>query len=216
MRTEIESKLCVKAHDIYGLTEIIGPGVASECEQQDGLHINEDFFYPEIIDPDTGTVLPPGEKGELVFTTLTKEGSPILRYRTRDITYLYKEPCSCGRTTVRMHRLLGRTDDMLIIRGVNIFPSQIEEVLMRIEETQPHYQIVVDRGSSHLDEIEIQVEVEESFFSDETKVLERIRAKIADEIRSSLGIGAIIKLVEPKALERSLGKAKRVVDKRQL
>ena len=216
MRVEIENKLSLKAHDIYGLTEIIGPGVASECEQQDGLHINEDFFYPEIIDPDSGAVLPPGEKGELVFTTLTKEGSPILRYRTRDITYLYKEPCSCGRTTVRMHRLLGRTDDMLIIRGVNIFPSQIEEVLMRIEETQPHYQIVVDRGSTHLDEIEIQVEVEESFFSDETKVLERIRAKIADEIRSSLGIGATIKLVEPKALERSLGKAKRVVDKRQL
>jgi phenylacetate-CoA ligase len=216
MRIEIEDKLKLKAHDIYGLTEIIGPGVSSECEVQDGLHVNEDFFYPEIINPETGEVLPAGEKGELVFTTLTKEGTPILRYRTRDITYLYKEPCPCGRTTVRMHRLLGRTDDMLIIRGVNIFPSQIEEVLMRIEETQPHYQIVVDRGSTHLDEVEIHVEVEESFFSDETRGLERIRSKIADEIRSSLGIGAVIKLVEPKSLERSLGKAKRVIDKRQL
>ena len=216
MRVEIENKLSLKAHDIYGLTEIIGPGVSSECEVQDGLHVNEDFFYPEIINPDTGEVLPHGEKGELVFTTLTKEGTPILRYRTRDITYLYKDPCPCGRTTVRMHRLLGRTDDMLIIRGVNIFPSQIEEVLMRIEETQPHYQIVVDRGDTHLDEVEIHVEVEESFFSDETKVLERIRSKIAAEIRSSLGIGAIIKLVEPKSIQRSEGKAKRVIDKRTL
>ena len=216
MRGEIENKLSLKAHDIYGLTEIIGPGVSSECEVQDGLHVNEDFFYPEIINPDTGEVLPHGKKGELVFTTLTKEGTPILRYRTRDITYLYKDPCPCGRTTVRMHRLLGRTDDMLIIRGVNIFPSQIEEVLMRIEETQPHYQIVVDRGDTHLDEVEIHVEVEESFFSDETKVLERIRSKIAAEIRSSLGIGAIIKLVEPKSIQRSEGKAKRVIDKRTL
>ncbi len=216
MRTEIEAKLSLKAHDIYGLTEIIGPGVAAECEAQNGLHINEDLFYPEIIDPESGEVLPHGEKGELVFTTLTKEGTPILRYRTRDITYLMPEPCSCGRTTVRMHRLLGRTDDMLIIRGVNIFPSQIEEVLMRIEETQPHYQIVVDRGATHLDEIEIRVEVEESFFSDETKRLEAIRDKITQEIRSSLGIGAQIRLVEPKAIERSMGKAKRVIDKRQL
>lgn len=216
MRTEIEGKLSLKAHDIYGLTEIIGPGVAAECEAQNGLHINEDLFYPEIIDPESGRVLPPGEKGELVFTTLTKEGSPILRYRTRDITYLMPEPCSCGRTTVRMHRLLGRTDDMLIIRGVNIFPSQIEEVLMRIEETQPHYEIIVDRGATHLDEIEIRVEVEENFFSDETKRLEAIRDKITQEIRSSLGIGAQIRLVEPKSIERSMGKAKRVVDKRQL
>ncbi|ORC36550.1 phenylacetate--CoA ligase [Marispirochaeta aestuarii] len=216
MRREIENKLSLTAHDIYGLTEIIGPGVAAECEVQDGLHINEDFFYPEIINPETGEVLPPGEKGELVFTTLTKEGTPILRYRTRDITYLYRETCSCGRTTIKMHRLLGRTDDMLIIRGVNIFPSQIEEVLIRIEETQPHYQIVVDRGSTHLDEVEIRVEVEESFFSDETKGLERIRSKISEEIRSSLGIGAIIRLVEPKSLERSIGKATRVIDKRQI
>jgi phenylacetate-CoA ligase len=216
MRTEIEEKLQLKAHDIYGLTEIIGPGVAAECDQQDGLHINEDFFYPEIIDPETGDALPPGEEGELVFTTLTKEGTPILRYRTRDITFLYTEPCPCGRTTIRMHRLLGRTDDMLIIRGVNLFPSQIEEVLMRIEETQPHYQIVVDRGDSHLDEVEIQVEVEESFFSDETKVLEAIRNKIGEEIKSSLGISARIKLVEPRSIERSMGKAKRVIDRRQL
>jgi phenylacetate-CoA ligase len=216
MRVEIEQKLNLGAYDIYGLTEIIGPGVSSECEAKDGLHINEDLFYPEIIDPTTGEALPDGDQGELVFTTLTKEGTPILRYRTRDITYLMREKCSCGRTLVRMHRLLGRTDDMLIIRGVNVFPSQIEHVLMDIEETEPHYQIVVDRGATHLDEVEIQVEVEESFFSDETKTMERIRAKIDNRIRSELGIGARIKLVEPKSIERSMGKAKRVVDKRQL
>lgn len=216
MRVEIEQKLNLNAYDIYGLTEIIGPGVSSECEAKDGLHINEDLFYPEIINPATGEVLPDGEQGELVFTTLTKEGTPIIRYRTRDITYLMREKCSCGRTLVRMHRLLGRTDDMLIIRGVNVFPSQIEHVLMDIEETEPHYQIVVDRGATHLDEVEIQVEVEESFFSDETKTMERIRAKIDNRIRSELGIGARIKLVEPKSIERSMGKAKRVIDKRQL
>lgn len=216
MRVEIEQKLNLDAYDIYGLTEIIGPGVSSECEAKDGLHINEDLFYPEIINPATGEVLPDGEQGELVFTTLTKEGTPIIRYRTRDITYLMREKCSCGRTLVRMHRLLGRTDDMLIIRGVNVFPSQIEHVLMDIEETEPHYQIVVDRGATHLDEVEIQVEVEESFFSDETKTMERIRAKIDNRIRSELGIGARIKLVEPKSIERSMGKAKRVIDKRQL
>ena len=216
MRVEIEDKLSVSAHDIYGLTEIIGPGVSSECEAKDGLHINEDFFYPEIIDPATGNVLPEGEKGELVFTTLTKEGTPIIRYRTRDITYLYRDKCSCGRTIIKMHRLLGRTDDMLIIRGVNVFPSQIEHVLMRIEETEPHYQIVVDRGSTQLDEVEVRVEVEESFFSDTTKNLENLKAKIESEIKSDLGIGVRVKLVEPKTIERSMGKAQRVVDKRQL
>jgi phenylacetate-CoA ligase len=216
MRVEIEAKLKLSAHDIYGLTEIIGPGVSSECEAKDGLHINEDYFYPEIINPDTGEVLPYGEKGELVFTTLTKEGTPIIRYRTRDITYLVREKCSCGRTLVKMHRLLGRTDDMLIVRGVNIFPSQIEQVLMRIEETEPHYQIVVDRGSTHLDEIEVHVEVEETFFSDTAGGMEALRKKIEAEIRSDLGIGARVKLVEPKTIERSLGKAQRVVDKRKL
>lgn len=216
MRIEIEQKLSLSAHDIYGLTEIIGPGVSSECEAKDGLHINEDFFYPEIINPETGAVLPDGEKGELVFTTLTKEGTPVIRYRTRDITYLMRGSCSCGRTIVKMHRLLGRTDDMLIIRGVNIFPSQIEQVLMRIEGTEPHYQIVVDRGAKQLDDVEVQVEVEESFFSDETRNMEGLRNQIETEIRSDLGIGVRVKLVEPRTIERSMGKAQRVVDKRQL
>ncbi len=216
MRVEIEKKLNITALDIYGLTEIIGPGVSSECEEKDGLHINEDLFYPEIIDPASGEVLADGEKGELVLTTLTKEGTPIIRFRTRDITYLMREKCSCGRTIVRMHRLLGRTDDMLIIRGVNVFPSQIEQVLMKIEETEPHYEIIVDRAAGSLDEVEIRVEVEQSFFSDETKNLEIIREKIESEMKTELGIGARVKLVEPKSIERSLGKAKRVIDKRQV
>lgn len=216
MRVEIEDKLSLSAHDIYGLTEIIGPGVSSECEAKDGLHINEDYFYPEIIDPASGDVLPEGEKGELVFTTLTKEGAPIIRYRTRDITYLYRQPCTCSRTIIKMHRLLGRTDDMLIIRGVNVFPSQIEQVLMRIEETEPHYQIVVDRGAKLLDEVEIMVEVEGAFFSDDAQNMKVLKNKIEGEIRSELGIGARVKLVAPKSIERSLGKAQRVIDKRQL
>jgi len=216
MRTEIEDKLALSAHDIYGLTEIIGPGVSSECSQKNGLHVNEDFFYPEIIDPATGEVLPHGSKGELVFTTLTKEGTPLLRYRTRDITYLFPDTCSCGRTTVRMHRLFGRNDDMLIIRGVNVFPSQIEQVLLRIEGTEPHYQIIVDRGSTHLDEIELHVEVEPGFFSDTTGGLELLKKRIADEIRSDLGIQALIKLVEPKSIARSEGKAQRIIDKRKI
>jgi phenylacetate-coenzyme A ligase PaaK-like adenylate-forming protein len=170
MRVEIEAKLDISAHDIYGLTELIGPGVAAECECKHGQHFNEDYFYPEIINPETGEVLPDGEKGELVITSLQREGSPLLRYRTRDITFLMRDPCPCGRTTVRIHRLLGRTDDMMIVRGVNIFPSQIENVLMRIEGTQPHYQIVIDRGATHLDEIEIRVEVEDAVFSDVTSV----------------------------------------------
>jgi phenylacetate-CoA ligase len=216
MRQEIEDKLNLQAFDIYGLTEIIGPGVSNECSEHHGLHVNEDFFYPEIINPETGEVLPPGEKGELVFTTLSKQGTPILRYRTRDITWLWRDQCSCGRNLIKMHRLLGRNDDMLILRGVNVFPSQIENVLLRIEETQPHYLIIVDRGDSHLDEVELQVEVEESFFSDETKALEKIRKKIHDELKQELGISVKIKLVEPKSIERSMGKAKRVIDKRKL
>ncbi|MBN1501333.1 MAG: phenylacetate--CoA ligase [Spirochaetes bacterium] len=216
MRDEIESKLHLKAHDIYGLTEIIGPGVSCECDIQHGLHVNEDYFFPEIIDPETGKVLPEGEKGELVFTTLTKQGTPILRYRTRDITWLWHDECKCGRTLVKMHRLLGRNDDMLIIRGVNVFPSQIENVLLRVEETQPHYQIIIERGSTHLDEVELQVEVEESFFSDETKELERIKNKLHQELKQELGISINIRLVEPKSIERSIGKAKRVIDKRNI
>ncbi|MCK5249322.1 MAG: phenylacetate--CoA ligase, partial [Spirochaetaceae bacterium] len=171
-------------------------------------------FYPEIIDPETGEVLPDGEKGELVFTTLTKTGTPILRYRTRDITWLERGECGCGRNLVRMHRLLGRTDDMLIIRGVNVFPSQIENILMEIEETQPHYQIIIDRGQSHLDDVELLVEVEPKFFSDETKELERISRKISAAMKNKLGVNLHIRLVEPKSIERSMGKAKRVIDKR--
>ncbi|MDR2305175.1 MAG: phenylacetate--CoA ligase [Treponema sp.] len=216
MRKEIENRYSMKAYDIYGLTEIIGPGVSFECEAQDGLHVNEDFFYPEIIDPETGKVLPDGEKGELVFTTLTKEGTPLLRYRTRDITFLMRESCFCGRTTVRMHRLFGRTDDMLIIRGVNIFPSQIEQALIEIEGTEPQYLIVVNRGESHLDDVELQVEVKREFFSDETRGLEALRAKIEGVMKSKLQIGVKVKLVEPKTIERSIGKAKRVIDNRKI
>jgi phenylacetate-CoA ligase len=216
MRKEIESRYSMKAYDIYGLTEIIGPGVSFECEAQDGLHVNEDLFYPEIIDPETGKVLPDGEKGELVFTTLTKEGTPLLRYRTRDITFLMRGPCSCGRTTVRMHRLFGRTDDMLIIRGVNVFPSQIEQALIEIEGTEPQYLIVVNRGESHLDEVELQVEVKKEFFSDETRDLESLRSRIENTMKSKLQIGLKVKLVEPKTIERSIGKEKRVVDNRKI
>jgi phenylacetate-CoA ligase len=213
MRREIEDKLNIKAYDIYGLTEIIGPGVASECERQDMLHINEDHFFPEIIDPQTGQTLPDGEKGELVITTLTKEGTPLIRYRTRDITYLNREKCGCGRTSVRMHRILGRTDDMLIIRGVNVFPSQIEEVLLRIEGVEPQYQLIVER-KDNLDCLEVQVEVNDAIFSDEIKSLEAGEKRIEKELREALLVHARVKLVEPKAIARSEGKAKRIIDKR--
>jgi phenylacetate-CoA ligase len=215
MRAEIEERYSMKAYDIYGLTEIIGPGVAFECEAQDGMHVNEDFFYPEIIDPATGKVLAAGEKGELVFTTLTREGTPLLRYRTRDITCIIEDPCSCGRTTRRIRRLFGRTDDMLIIRGVNVFPSQIEQALIEIEGTEPQYLIIVNRGESHLDEVELQVEVKKEFFSDETRGLENLRARIEQVMKSKLQIGLKVKLVEPKTIERSIGKAKRVIDNRK-
>ena len=216
MREEIESRYNMKAYDIYGLTEIIGPGVAFECEAQYGLHVNEDFFYPEIIDPVTGKVLPAGEKGELVFTTITREGTPMLRYRTRDITFIIDEPCSCGRTTRRIHRLFGRTDDMLIIRGVNVFPSQIENALIEIEGTEPQYLIIVSRGESHLDEVELQVEVKKDLFSDETRGLEKLRSRIEQTMKSKLQISLKVKLVEPKTIERSIGKAKRVIDNRKI
>ena len=215
MRKEIEEKLFLKAIDIYGLTEIIGPGVASECEQQNMLHIFEDHFYPEIIEPETGRVLPDGEKGELVFTTLTKEGTPVIRYRTRDVTFLDHRPCPCGRTSVRMNRILGRTDDMLIVRGVNVFPSQIEEVLLRIEGIEPHYQIVVER-TGRMDTLEVDVEMNEKLFSDEIRNLETTEKKIEAELYGTLNVHARVKLVEPKSIARSEGKAKRIIDKREV
>jgi len=215
MRKEIETRLGLMALDIYGLTEIIGPGVGNECEYKDGLHLCDDHFYPEIIEPATGKVLAPGGVGELVITTLTKEATPLLRYRTRDITSIIPEKCGCGRTSTRIKRIMGRTDDMLIIRGVNVFPSQIEEVLVRIEGTQPHYQIVVDRVGT-LDEIEVMVEMNERMISDEIKELERTENIIKSEIQSVLGIKIGVKLVEPKTIARSEGKAKRVIDKRSL
>lgn len=215
MRDEIEKRLGLLAFDIYGLTEITGPGVGNECECKTGIHICDDHFYPEIINPDTGEVLPPGEVGELVITTLTREATPLIRYRTRDITALVPGECRCGRTSVRMRRIMGRTDDMLIIRGVNVFPSQIEEVLVNIEGTEPHYQIVVDRVGS-LDELEVLVEMNEKLISDEIKDLERIEAKIRDEIESVLSIKVGVKLVEPKSITRSEGKAQRVIDRRKI
>jgi phenylacetate-CoA ligase len=215
MRKEIERKLNIKALDIYGLSEIMGPGVACECLEQDGLHVWEDHFLVEVIDPNTGAVLPDGEKGELVFTCITKEALPLIRYRTRDISILTHEPCACGRTHVRMHRVMGRTDDMLIIRGVNVFPSQIESVLLEIGETEPHYQLIVDR-EGNLDDLEIWVEVSERLFSDQVRRLEDLEAKIKRELASALGISARIKLVEPKTIARSEGKAKRIIDKRDV
>lgn len=215
MRKEIENKLGILAIDIYGLSEVIGPGVAYECECQNGMHIPEDHFYPEIIDPETGKVLPAGEKGELVFTTITKEGLPLIRYRTRDISALTYGKCDCGRTLVKMERVSGRTDDMLIIRGVNVFPSQIESVLLDIGETAPHYLLIVDRVGT-LDTLEVQVEISDKLFSDEVKRLEELEGRIKDKIESTLGISAKIRLVEPKTIARSEGKAKRVIDKRNV
>jgi len=215
MRDEIEEKLNLLALDIYGLTEILGPGVAQECPFKKGLHIFEDHFLPEIIDPMTGDVLPPGHRGELVITTLTKEALPVIRYRTRDISSLDPEPCPCGRTLVRMQKVTGRTDDMLIVRGVNVFPSQIESVLLEVEGIEPHYQIIVDR-QHNLDDLEIWVEVSEQVFSDEIRKLEMLGQKVRREIESVLGISARIKLVEPRTIQRSEGKAKRVIDRRDI
>lgn len=214
MRQEIEEKLNLKAIDIYGLSEIMGPGVGIEClEAQNGLHVWEDHFIPEIINPDTGDVLPHGEKGELVITTITKEGIPLLRYRTRDITRILPEPCICGRTHMRIERLSGRSDDMLIIRGVNVFPSQIESVLFSIKGVEPHYQLIVDREGT-LDTLEIQVEVNEQTFSDEIKVLQTLSNQIRHSIKEMLGVTCQVRLVEPKTIARSEGKAKRVIDNR--
>jgi phenylacetate-CoA ligase len=216
MREEIEQKLYLTAIDIYGLSEVIGPGVSIECvEAKKGLHIFEDHFIPEIIDPETGENLKPGELGELVITTITKEAFPVIRYRTRDITFLNPEPCICGRTHVRMGRVTGRTDDMLIIRGVNVFPSQIESVLMEIEEVEPHYQIIVDR-EGNLDTLTVLVEVGEHAFSDEVRKLQELERKIEKNIKEYLGVSAKVKLVEPKTIARSEGKAQRVIDKRKI
>ena len=216
MRDEIERKLNIQAIDIYGLSEVIGPGVSIECiEAKKGLHIFEDHFIPEIIDPQTGKVLPYGEKGELVFTTITKEAFPLLRYRTRDISVLYPQPCKCGRTHLRMERVSGRSDDMLIIRGVNVFPSQIESVLMTIKGVEPHYLLIVDR-QANLDTLEVHVEVNESVFSDEVKDLQTLGRSIEKEIKDLLGVNAGVKLVEPKTIQRSEGKAQRVIDKRKI
>jgi phenylacetate-CoA ligase len=214
MRREIEDKLRIKAIDIYGLSEVIGPGVASECYEQQGLHINEDHFYPEIIDPVTLQVLPEGSTGELVFTTLTKEGLPLIRYRTRDLTKLTYDRCKCGRTMVRMEKCLGRSDDMLIIRGVNLFPSQVESVLLEMSEIKPHYLLIVDRVNN-LDSLELKVEVDEAFFQDKISQLEALRQRLQVNLENSLGLSIKVTLVEPKMIERSDGKAKRVIDKRK-
>jgi len=215
MRREIEERLGVVAYDIYGLSEVIGPGVSAECSAKKGLHIFEDHFYSEIINPETGEILPEGEQGEIVYTSLTKEACPVIRYRSKDITRLYHDGCSCGRTLVKMEKVTGRSDDMLIIRGVNVFPSQIESVIMSIEGTEPHYQIIVDRKGA-MDDIEVQVEVGEKIFSDEVKKLTNLSKKITDKFRSALGISAKITLVEPQTIPRSEGKAVRVIDKRKI
>ncbi|MDD2591121.1 MAG: phenylacetate--CoA ligase [Fermentimonas sp.] len=214
LRCQIEKLLKVKAFDIYGLSEIIGPGVSMECGCQCGNHVFEDHFIPEIIDPETLEVLPDGELGELVFTTVSKVAMPLLRYRTRDLTRLHREKCECGRTLVRMDKCLGRTDDMLIIRGVNVFPSQVESVLMDMSETTPHYQLIV-RRENNLDTLEILVEIDQKNWSDSIRELEGIRRRIENNIKSMLGIGAKIRLVEPNTIERSEGKAKRVIDNRK-
>jgi len=216
MREEIERKLNIKAMDIYGLSEIIGPGVSVECiEAQNGLHIFEDHFIPEIIDPDTEEVLPYGTPGELVFTTITKEAFPVIRYRTRDISILYSEPCRCGRTIVRMGRVQGRSDDMLIIRGINVFPSQIESVIMEIDGIEPYYQLEVAR-EGRLDTLTVKVEVNEKVFSDEVKNLQNMERKLEKNIKEMLSVFAQVKLVEPKSIQRSEGKAVRVIDKRKI
>ncbi len=215
MRKEIEERLNIRAYDIYGLSEIMGPAVSQDCYYQSGLHVWEDYFIPEIINPNTGDVLPAKTSGELVFTTITKEGFPLIRYRTRDISSLNYEKCHCGRSHVRMSKPDGRSDDMLIIRGVNVFPSQIESVLLEIGETSPHYQIIVER-KGNLDIMTIEIEVSEQMFSDHVKGMEVLENTIKREIESVLGISAKVRLVEPKTIVRSEGKAKRVMDKRNL
>jgi len=215
MRREIEQQLGIVALDIYGLSEIIGPGVACECTKRAGLHIQDDHFVPEVIDAESGKQLAPGERGELVFTTVTKEGLPLIRYRTRDLTELERTPCKCGRTSTRMRKCLARSDDMLIIRGVNLFPSQIEAVLLEISDLAPHYLLVVER-EHNLDKLSLLVEVDEQVFSDTIGQLESFTRRVRSALESALGLGIDVRLVEPRTIERSEGKAKRVLDKRKL
>lgn len=215
LRLRLEESLNLKAFDFYGLSEIFNPGVAGECEARNGLHIFEDHFIPEVVDPETARPLPPGEEGELVLTSLTKEAFPLVRYRTGDIVSIDRSPCRCGRTSPRISKIKGRTDDMLIIRGINVFPSQIEAVLLQVEGTSPHYLLVVDRIKG-LDTLEVQVEVSPEAFSDEVRRMQGLKDKIRHEIQGVLGIVVDVKLVEPKTIERSQGKAKRVIDRRKI
>ena len=215
MRKKLEESLGIKAYDIYGLSEIAGPGVGYECECQHGTHLNEDYYYPEIVDPETGKQLPEGTLGELCFTHLTKEGMPLLRYRTHDLTALHYDRCACGRTLVRMDRILGRCDDMLIIRGVNVFPSQIEDVILKQPEFEPHFLLIVDRVNN-TDTSELKVEVKEDYFTDDMATMVGLQKKLEAELRSVIGLGFKVRLVEPKAIERSEGKARRVIDNRKL
>jgi phenylacetate-CoA ligase len=216
MRREIEERFGLEAFDIYGLTEVIGPGVAAECSQHQGLHINEDHFYPEVIDPESGKRLPDGEVGELVFTCLTREALPLLRYRTRDRVALLHDACSCGRTSVRMQRVRGRTDDMLIVRGVNVFPTQIEQILLSHPGLTSNYQILVDRQRDQLDELEVQVEMDEALHDKGGEAIGALQARVTEDLRQVLGLQAHVLIVEPFHLPRSEGKVKRVVDRRQL
>lgn len=215
MRREIEDKLHLKAYDIFGLTEVIGPGVAYDCSEQHGMHVNEDHFLPEIVDPITLLPVEPGQVGELVFTTITKEGMPVIRYRTKDLTNLLYEECPCGRKSVRMNKIMGRSDDMMIIRGVNVFPSQIESVLLEFGEMAPHYHLYVDR-ENNTDTFDVHVEVRPENFTDDMTSMLNLGKRIEARISSVVGIHARVKLVEPRSIERSQGKAKRVTDKRKL
>ena len=215
MRREIESRLHINAYNVYGLSEIMGPGVAYECKCKNGSHIAEDHFYPEIISPETLENLPAGQKGELVFTTLTKEGMPLLRYRTKDLRSIMEGECPCGRTNVRISRIMGRSDDMLIIRGINVFPSQVESVILDMPEFEPHYQLIVDRVNN-LDTLQVLVEVRKEYLSDEISRMLALKKRLADKLKSVLTVGADVKLVEPNTIARSDGKSKRVIDKRKI
>jgi len=216
MRQDIEERLGLQAYDIYGLAEIIGPGVSVECPYRNGMHIAEDHFYPEIIDPQTGEVLGYEQWGELVLTTLTKEGLPLIRYRTRDRTILHAEPCACGRTMVRMEKVLGRTDDMLIVRGVNVFPSQIEHVLLSFQELEPQYMIYVDREKDRLDTLEVQVEASPALYAQGPEAVNAVTERVKKALQDTLYISTAVKIVEPGSIQRSMGKAKRVVDRREM
>lgn len=215
MRREIESRLHINAYNVYGLSEIMGPGVAYECKCKNGSHIAEDHFYPEIISPETLENLPAGQKGELVFTTLTKEGMPLLRYRTKDLCSIMEGECPCGRTNVRISRIMGRSDDMLIIRGINVFPSQVESVILDMPEFEPHYQLIVDRVNN-LDTLQVLVEVRKEYLSDEISRMLALKKRLTDKLKSVLTVGADVKLVEPNTIARSDGKSKRVIDKRKI